>query len=125
VIEAAIKGEAFDVWVPEDAIVPMIYIKDGIRSLIMLSDAPQDQIKTRIYNVGQIWPPPTAKDLVDAVKKFYPEARIQFRPDPAIVSILRTIPRVVEGEKAKEEWRWRISYSLEDMVNDFIENYPG
>lgn len=123
-IEAAIKGEAFDVWVPQETIVPMIYIKDAIRSLIMLNDAPQEKIKTRIYNVGQISPPPTAKDLVDAVKRFYPEARINFRPDPAIVNILRTIPKVIEGEKAKEEWGWHISYSLEDMVNDFIENYP-
>lgn len=120
-IEAAIKREPFDVWVPEDTVIPLMYIKDAIRSLIMLYDAPEDKIKTRVYNLGQILPPPTAKDLVDTVKRYYPDAQIAFKPDPKAVSVLKTIPRMIKADAAQQEWGWHIAYDLEETVKDFIE----
>ena len=36
--------------------IPIMYIKDAIRSLIDLFEAHENKIKTRIYNVGQILP---------------------------------------------------------------------
>jgi threonine 3-dehydrogenase len=122
-IEAAVKDEPFDVWTPEDTVIPLMYIKDAIRSLVMLFDAPEDTVKTRVYNLGQILPPPTAKDLVDVVKKHYPNAQINFKPDPAAVNALKTVPRVIKGDIAEQEWGWRIKYSLDDTVKDFIEEF--
>jgi threonine 3-dehydrogenase len=122
-IEAAIKGEPFNVWAPEDTVMPMMYIKDAVRSLIMLYDAPEEKLFTRMYNVGQIMPPSTAKELVDVVKRYFPEAKITFKPDPDAINILKTIPRIIKGDKAEKEWGWYFSYSLEDMVRDFIEEF--
>lgn len=123
VIEAAIRGEPFEVWVPEDTVIPLMYIKDAIRSLIMLNDVPEEKIKTRIYNLGQIMPPPTAKQLVETVKKYFPQAQITFKPDPLALDVLKTIPKIIRGDKAEEEWGWRIEYSLDSAVRDFIEEY--
>lgn len=123
VIEAAIKGEPFEIWAPEDTIIPMMYIKDAIRSLVTLNDAPEEKIITRMYHVGQITPPPSAKDLVNTVKKYYPEARITFKPDPAVTEILETIPRVIKADEAEAEWGWHLSYSVEDTVRDFIDEF--
>jgi threonine 3-dehydrogenase len=122
-IEAAIKGEPFEVWVPEDTAIPLMYIKDAVRSLVMLSDAPGHKIKTRVYNLGQITPPPTAKDIVDEVKKYYPEAQISFKPDPRALTVLNTIPRIIRADAAEREWGWRIEYSLEETVKDFVQEY--
>jgi hypothetical protein len=33
------QGEPFEVWAPEDTVLPLLYIKDAIKSLIMLHDA--------------------------------------------------------------------------------------
>lgn len=123
VIEAAIKGEPFEIWAPEETVIPMMYIKDAVRSLIMLHDAPDEAIITRMYGGGQINPPPTARDLVDAVKAYYPEARITFKPDPAVMEILKTIPRVIKSDEAEAEWGWTISYSLSETVRDFIDEF--
>ena len=41
-IEAAILGKPFEAWVPEDTVMPMIYIKDAIKSLDMLHDAKEE-----------------------------------------------------------------------------------
>jgi nucleoside-diphosphate-sugar epimerase len=119
-IEAAIKGMPFDVWTAEDTVIPLLYIKDAIRSLIILADTDESRITTRVYNVGQIMPPPTAKDVADAVKRYYPDAQINFKPDPKAVDVLKTIPRVIKGDTAEKEWGWRVAYSLEDTVKDFI-----
>lgn len=123
VIEAAIKGEPFEIWAPEDTIIPMMYFKDAVRSLVMLAEAPEEKIKSRMYNVGQITPPPTAFELVEVVKRFFPEARITFKPDPAVMEILKTIPQVITGEEAEAEWGWSLSYSLEETVRDYIEEF--
>jgi threonine 3-dehydrogenase len=122
-IEAAIKGERFEVWAPEDTILPLLYVKDAIRSLVMLCDAEEEKLLTRIYNLGQIMPPPTARDVVNEVKKYYPDAKIDFNPDPAAEVGLKTIPRVIKSDEAEKEWGWRVGYSLEDTVKDFIEEY--
>lgn len=89
----------------------------------MLHEADESKIITRIYNLGQIMPPPTAKDIVDVVKKYYPDAKINFKPDPKAEIGLSTIPKIIKGDRAEEEWGWRVSYSLEDTVKDFIEEY--
>jgi threonine 3-dehydrogenase len=123
VIEAAIKGETFEIWAPEDTIIPMMYIKDALRCLVMLYEAPEARINTRMYNVGQISPPPTAKELVAVIKQFYPEARITFKPDPAVMEILKTIPKVITADEAENEWGWRISYTLNDTIKDFIDEF--
>jgi len=128
VIEAAIKGEPFEIWAPEETVIPMMYIKDAVRCLVMLDEAPADSINTRIYNVGQITPPPTAADLVAVVKQFYPGASIAFKPAPDVMEILKTIPRVITGDEAEAEWGWNIAYSIEDTVRDFIDEFgklPG
>ncbi len=122
-IEAAIKGEPFDVWTSEDTILPLLYIKDAIRSLILLHDADQRKIITRVYNLGQIMPPPTARDLVQVVKRYYPDAKINFKPDPNAAIGLATIPKIIKGDQAEKEWGWRVTYSLEDTVKDFIEEF--
>jgi threonine 3-dehydrogenase len=120
-IEAASKGEPFEVWVPETFILPMLYVKDVVKGFVALWDAPEDRIASRMYNMGQITPAPTAKELVDEVKKHFPEARITFKPDPAAASVLETIPKTFMNDRAEKEWGWRFSYSLAAMVTDFIE----
>jgi threonine 3-dehydrogenase len=124
-IEAAILGKPFEVWVPEDTVVPLMYVKDGVRSLMMLYDAPKEELITKIYNVGQIVPPPTAKNVVDTVKRYYPNAQIFFKPDPKAVEVLKTIPNRILGTNAEKEWGWKVSYSLEDTVKDFIEEFKN
>ena len=124
-IEAAIKGIAFDVWVPEDTVIPLMYIKDATRSLVLLCDAEESKLIKRVYNLGQITPPPTAEDVVDAVRQYYPDARIAFKPDPNAVKVIKTIPRIIKGDAAEQEWGWKIEYSLNETVKDFIVEFKN
>lgn len=119
-IEAAAQGRPYEVWVPEDTVLPLMYISDAIRSLAELYEAEAAAIKTRVYNLGQITPAPTAAELAGIVKGFFPEAQITFKPDPQAVEVLRYIPSYIDGSNAEKEWGWKLTGSAEDMVRDFI-----
>jgi threonine 3-dehydrogenase len=119
-IEAPLLGLPYEVNVPDDTIAPLLYVKDIIRAMLMLCDAPKEQIVTRVYNLGQIMPPPTAGDIARAVKTYIPGATITFNPDPVVSAIVRGGPRRVSGEKAEKEWGWHVRYSLDETIKDFI-----
>lgn len=121
IIESAMLGKPFEVSVPEDTVIPVLYIKDAIKSLVMLYRAREERLLTRVYNVGQIMPPPRTIDIVATIKKYFPDAQIIFKPDPRSVAIVGSTPREIKGDRAREEWDWSVSYSLEEAVKDFVE----
>jgi nucleoside-diphosphate-sugar epimerase len=121
IIECAMLGMPFEVNVPEDTVIPLLYIKDAIKSLIQLYHAREERLLTRVYNVGQIMPPPRTIDIVAVVKKYFPDAQITFKPDPRSAAIVGSTPREIKGDRAQEEWDWSASYSLDEAVKDFIE----
>ena len=65
-------------------------------------------------------PTPSAQDLAEAVRAKLPEAQITFRPDLAIQQMLdRLLP--IDDRNARQEWGWEPTYTLERMVEDFLE----
>lgn len=122
-IESAIRGIPFEAWVTKETSIPLMYIKDAIRSLEELFEADENKIKTRIYNVGQITPSPTAGDLLEEIKRHFPYAQITFKPDPKAMDILRSIPQKLDDQNARAEWDWTLRYGLKEMVDDFIEEF--
>jgi threonine 3-dehydrogenase len=119
-IEAAILGLPYEVYVTEETTATLLYVKDTVRSMLMLSEAPKDQIVTRVYNLGHILPAPSAGDIARTVKKYIPEARITFKADPEITAIVQGGPKRISGERAEKEWGWHVRYSLDEAVKDFI-----
>jgi threonine 3-dehydrogenase len=122
-IESALKGIPFEAWVSEETSIPIMYIKDAIRSLIDLFEAHGNKIKTRIYNVGQILPSPTAGELLEELHKHFQKASISFKPDPKAMEVLKSIPRQLDDQNARVEWDWSIRYGLKEMVEDFINEH--
>jgi len=120
-IEASLKGVSFEAWVSQETSIPIMYIKDAIRCLLELFEAEEDRIKTRVYCVGQIIPSPTARELLEEIRKHFPSASITFRPDPKAMEVLQSIPTKLDDTNARKEWGWSIRYGLKEMVEDFIQ----
>jgi len=117
-IEAAVKGEEFNLWVEDETKVSLLYYKDAVNALINLSDALQSNIRTEVYNVVGVEPLITAKEFVQRLTKRYPDARISIKPD---YDILKTRGKMVEidDSKAKGEWGWSPTFDLEQIFEDF------
>ena len=122
-IENAILGKPFECFVTEDTAVPVTYFKDAIHATLMLYDAPREQIKTVSYNISEVSPAPTAKELELTIKKFIPEAKVTYKPDPVVMEFYRNQSmKVIDDTRAREEWGWQPLYKdLEEIVADFIQ----
>jgi len=123
-IEKPLKGHAYELPCEPETRCPVIYYKDAVRALYLLAQAKRSQISTMIYNIAGISPPFSARELVAIVCERIPGAQLTFNPDPNIVELLREIGRLkIDDSCAQSEWGWHISYSLEDMVDDFIKEF--
>lgn len=113
-IEKAALNKYHEVEVDEKYRVPIIYIKDAVNALILLYKA--RQVKTRIYNINGLLP--TAKQILETVKEYVPDAPVKFSKKPIAPHL--AIPLHYDDSKAKEELGWKIEYTLDKMVKDFI-----
>ena len=116
--EPALK-KPYTVYVEEDVIMPLLYIKDAIDGLLRLYDADNAKLKRRVYCIAGF--SPTAKEIYAAVKKALPNADIQFKPDRELTEIVRSWPKYLEETKALEEWGWKTKFHLKETIEDFIK----
>ncbi len=120
-IENSLENKPFEVWVEEDTRNPCIYYKDAANALIMLHDAPKANIKTKVYNLAGI--SLIAKEFVDTVKKHIPDAHITFKPDPVAVDLLGKGMGIIDESCAKNEWGWKLEYSIDEMIEDMKKEF--
>jgi threonine 3-dehydrogenase len=118
VIEAAAKGEPFEMWIEEESVLPVLYYKDGIEALSSLILAPKERIKTVNYNLSGI--KVAAGDLVNIIRSIIPNATIKFQPDLKRVEIVKTLPINLDDSRLRSETGYRPVYDLGSSVKEFI-----
>ena len=125
-IEKSLNGEPYELFCEPDTRCPVMYFKDAGRAFLLLSQAERSQIKTQIYNIAGIVPAFSAEQLVNLINRKIPEARLTFKPDPAMVELLKGIGSLIlDDEYSRVEWGWKIKYSLEEMLDDFIREFKS
>jgi threonine 3-dehydrogenase len=123
--ESALK-RPYSVFVEEDVIMPILYIKDCVECLIRLYEADNARLKRRVYCIAGF--SPTAKEICNEVKRILPKADIKFKPDREMTEIVRSWPKYLKETKASEDWGWKTKYLLKETVEDFIkevQDHPG
>ena len=120
ILNAAL-GRPAECAVSEDTKIPVMYYEDAMRATQMLYDAPKEQIETVCYNVVSVFPSLTAKEVELAIKKFIPEAKFTYKPDPWAMDYIRNLNNI-DDSRAREEWGWEPLYAdFEKGVADFIK----
>jgi threonine 3-dehydrogenase len=131
VMEQSAKGNPYTMKVEPELRTPVMYITEAGQAAVQLAAAPVDDVKTIVYNIDGIQPTPTAKDLVDAVKRHVPSARIDFDIDRTRLSSRGLEFERLDDSRARAEWGWNPTYDLDSMVSELIaelerhpERYP-
>lgn len=119
IIQEPALGREYKLYVNKDTRCAFIYMKDAIKCLIQLFDADRSKIKSLTYMIGGM--SPTAEEIIELIKRFIPDAKIEFEPDEIKDKILRTWPDKFDETRAKTEWGWKSEYGLERTIEDFIE----
>lgn len=124
-IQMPAQGRAFDIYVSPESSLPVLYIDDAARALLMLSEAPEENLTSRMYNLKGI--ACTAQEIVDQVTKFIPDAGLRFVPDEKITEMVDRLPALMDESLAKKDWGWEESFELASLIKTFIEGvqkYP-
>ncbi len=117
-IHAAAKGEPYGCFVRPDARIPFMAMPDGIKALITLAEAPEENLRQRVYNVGAF--SPSAGEIRETVLQAFPEAEISFEPDLARARIVDSWPADVDDTPAREEWGWKPDYDYDRAFNQYL-----
>ena len=117
-IEEAYKGNPFKIWVTPETRCAAMYYKDAALSIIKCADAPLEKIKMTVYIVGGLYF--SAQELADTIRKFIPNARLEFAPDMEKVEIIKGLSKPIDTRCAREELGWVDQYPIEKTIEDFI-----
>lgn len=121
VIEKCAKGNPYTIYVKPDTRFPVIYFKDAARAVIMLGEAPLDNIKMVNFVIAGATPVASAQELAAMVKERLPSAQISFKPDLKIQKIVENFLLPIDDSIARGEWSWKPAYNQERIVDDFLE----
>ena len=121
IIQKAAQGEPYAVQVPARAQMPIVYVKDAVDATLFIArNIHAIHTEEKIFNVAGISPGPSAGELVRAVKRRLPEARLEFQPDERIAKIVDSWSTDLDSKRILAAG-WRPSYSdLEVLIDDFI-----
>lgn len=119
VIEESAKGKPFTIWMTPETRCPVMYFKDAARALVLLAEAPVQNIKMVNYVIAGPTPSPSAGELAELVRAKVPGAQIDFKPDPELQAAVAFRP--IDDSKARQEWNWTPHYyNQERIVDDFL-----
>lgn len=116
-VEAIRKG-AYEAFCRADTRIPLMYMPDGIRALIELSEAPREQLTRTTYNIAAF--SPTAEAIAAAVARAVPGAELTFNSDPTRQAILDSWPNALDDAHARADWGWSPEFDLERMTADLV-----
>ena len=114
----ALRVGHYEAFCRPDATIPLMYMPDGLRALVELSQAPRERLTRCVYNVAAF--SPTADEIADEVRRAVPGADITFKPDPARQAILDSWPRALDDSLARRDWGWRPEFDLPRMTADLL-----
>lgn len=114
----ALRVGHYEAFCRPDATIPLMYMPDGLRALVELSQAPRDRLSRCVYNIAAF--SPTAQEIADEVMRVVPGSRITFKPDPRRQAILDSWPRALDDSLARHDWSWKPEYDLRAMSADLL-----
>lgn len=120
IFHQAIKTNSYECFLTENTALPMMYMSDAIKATIQIMQSPKENIKIwSSYNLSGI--SFTPKEIASEIKKHYPNFNISYQADFR-QQIADSWPQSIDDTRAKEDWNWKTTYSLEKMTEEMLKN---
>jgi nucleoside-diphosphate-sugar epimerase len=98
----------------------MMYMDDAIRATISLMDSPAENIEVRSsYNLGSMSFTPA--DMAESIRKHIPGFGISYAPDFR-QEIADSWPSSIDDSEAREQWRWKPEFNLDQTTEEMLGN---
>jgi threonine 3-dehydrogenase len=117
-LHAAAQGRPYACFVREDTQISFMAMPDAIKSLIMLTDAPRENLTRMVYNVAAF--SLTAGEFRKRALKAFHSAQITFEPNPRRQGIVDSWPEDVDDSQARADWGWQPDYNVDAFFDDYF-----
>jgi len=118
-IEMPANGKPYVIPIGKDIRLSIVYVEDGARALIQLSEAPKENIKTINYFINGVQNPlPSSGEMAEMVKKHIPNADITFDVNEDWDRLLKSASHPVDDSSSVAEWNWTPKYNTWDKIID-------
>jgi len=117
ILHAAAQGKSYACFVREDTKISFMDMPDAIKSLMVLTEAPRENLSHVIYNIAAF--SLTAGEFRKRALKAFHGAQIIFDPNPRRQGIVDSWPEDVDDTLARQDWGWKPDYD----ANRFFDEY--
>lgn len=117
-LHAAAKGVPYASFVRQDVCIPFMVMPDAVKSLLCLTEAPQEALSRLVYNVTSF--SLTAEEFFEKVEQAFPDAQITFEPDLKRQEIVDSWPADLDDSAARRDWGWQPDYDLERSFEEYL-----
>jgi threonine 3-dehydrogenase len=120
-LHAAAQGQPYECFVGPDATIPFMAMPDAVNALVSLLEADRERLTTCVYNVGAF--SVSAATIAARVRRAFPKATIDYRPDPVRARIVDSWPEAVDDSRARTDWGWKPELDFERAFDEYL--LPG
>jgi nucleoside-diphosphate-sugar epimerase len=117
-IHAAARGEAYRCFVEPEARIPFMAMPDAIRALMGLARAERDRLTSCVYNISSF--SVSAEQIAERVRRAFPDARIDYEPDPVRAKIVASWPEDLDDTLARHDWGWQPAFAWEKAFDEYL-----
>jgi threonine 3-dehydrogenase len=117
-IHAAAAGKAYACFVRPDTRIPFLTMPDAIRATLQLAAAPREALSRCVYNLGGFHP--SAQEIADLVREFFPSAQITFQPDHRRQAIVDSWPVDARDDAARKDFGFAPSHDLRSAFAEYL-----
>jgi len=117
-IHAAARGEPYRCFVEPEARIPFMAMPDAIRALMGLARAERDRLTSCVYNISSF--SVSAEQIAERVRRAFPDARIDYEPDPVRAKIVASWPEDLDDTLARRDWGWQPAFEWEKAFDEYL-----
>ena len=116
---SAVKGEEFVCPIGAGTFMDMMYMSDALKAATDIMNAdPSRLVHRNAFNVTAMSFDPEI--LYHKIRERIPGFRMRYEVDPVRQAIANSWPDRMDDSCAREEWGWKPSFGLDEMVDDMI-----
>ena len=117
-VHAAAEGKPYACFVRPDTRIPFMTMPDAIDAMLKLAGGYLSQLTRIVYNVKAF--NPSAQELADIVREYFPGAQITFEPDERRQMIVDSWPVDVDDSAARRDWGFSPQHDLRRAFEDYL-----
>lgn len=117
-IHAAARGLPYKCFVEPEATIPFMAMPDAVRALLDVAHADRERLSSCVYNIRSF--SVSAEQIAERVRRAFPQARIEYEPDPVRARIVASWPRDLDDGRARRDWAWKPTYDWDRAFDDYL-----